>query len=76
MYLSARYERVRQNELVQKAAVLIAIGVDEAGKRSVLGVSVALSEHEVRWRPFPQSLVSAHLTESSDEWQTGKYYLT
>ena len=48
--IDARYERVRQNELVQKAAVLIAVGVDESGKRTVLGVSMALSEHEVHWR--------------------------
>ena len=57
LYLDARYERVRQNGLVQKAAVLVAVGVDEQGKRSVLGVSVALSEHEVHWRSFLQSLV-------------------
>jgi len=37
VYLDARYERVRHNGLVQKAAVLIAIGVDEQGKRCVLG---------------------------------------
>ena len=61
VYLDARYERVRQNGLVQKAAVLVAVGVDEAGKRSVLGVSVALSEHEVHWRQFLQSLVSRGL---------------
>jgi len=61
VYLDARYERVRQAGLVQKAAVLIAVGVDEAGKRSVLGVSVALSEHEVHWRTFLQSLVSRGL---------------
>ena len=59
--LNARYERVRQNGLVQKAAVLIAVGVDESGKRTVLGVSVALSEHEVHWRTFLQSLVSRGL---------------
>jgi putative transposase len=61
VYLDARYERVRQDGLVQKAAVLIAVGVDETGKRSVLGVSVALSEHEVHWRSFLQSLVSRGL---------------
>ena len=61
MYLDARYERVRQNGLVQKAAVLIAVGVDESGKRTVLGVSVALSEHEVHWRTFLQSLVARGL---------------
>ncbi len=61
VYLDARYERVRQAGLVQKAAVLIAVGVDAAGKRSVLGVSVALSEHEVHWREFLQSLVARGL---------------
>ena len=52
---------MRQNGLVQKAAVLIAVGVDVAGKRTVLGVSVALSEHEVHWRTFLQSLVARGL---------------
>jgi putative transposase len=61
VYLDARYERVRQGGIVQKAAVLIAVGVDESGKRSVLGVSVALSEHEVHWRTFLQSLVTRGL---------------
>ena len=61
MYLDARYERVRQSGLVQKAAVLVAVGVDEQGKRSVQGVSVALSEHEVHWRSFLQSLVARGL---------------
>ena len=37
------------------------MGVDEAGKRTVLGVSVALSEHEVHWRTFLQSLVARGL---------------
>jgi transposase-like protein len=36
--------------------VLIAIGVNDHGKRSVLGVSVSLSEAEVHWREFLASL--------------------
>ena len=52
---------MRQNGLVQKAAVLIAVGVDETGKRTVLGVSVALSEHEVYRQTFLQSLVARGL---------------
>lgn len=56
VYLDARYESVRQNGKVEDAAVLIAVGVDEQGKRQVLGVSVAISEHEVHWRAFLQSL--------------------
>jgi transposase-like protein len=61
LYLDARYEKVRRNGLVQRAAVLIAVGIGLDGKRSVLGVSVALSEHEVHWRGFLQSLVARGL---------------
>lgn len=61
LYLDARYEKVRQAGLVQRAAVLIAVGVSLDGKRSVLGVSVALSEHEVHWRRFLQSLLARGL---------------
>ena len=52
----ARYERVRHSMQVVDAAVLIAIGIDNQGNREVLGVSVALSEQEVHWRQFMQSL--------------------
>lgn len=61
LLLDARYEKVRQGGVVQDAAVLVAVGVDSAGKRQVLGVSVALSEHEVHWRAFLQSLVERGL---------------
>lgn len=61
LVLDARYEKVRQNGLVQSAAVLVAVGVTKDGKRQVLGVSVALSEHEVHWRTFLQSLVDRGL---------------
>jgi transposase-like protein len=61
LYLDARYEKVRRNGLVQRAAVLIAVGIGLDGKRTVLGVSVALSEHEVHWRGFLQSLVARGL---------------
>jgi transposase-like protein len=61
LYLDARYEKVRQEGQVRDAAVLIASGVDAAGKRAVLGVSVALSEQEVHWRTFLQSLVERGL---------------
>lgn len=62
LYLDARYESVRQEGSVNKAAVLIAVGVDEMGKRHVLGASVAFSEHEVHWREFLQSLVKRGLS--------------
>lgn len=58
LYLDARYEKVRQGGQVRDAAVLIAVGVNLAGKREVLGVSVALSEQEIHWRTFLESLVA------------------
>lgn len=61
LYLDARYEKVRQGGCVVDCAVLTAIGVDEQGKREILGVSVALSEHEVHWRSFLQSLTERGL---------------
>lgn len=54
--LDARYEKVRQSGQVLDCAVLIALGVKADGKRSILGVSVALSEAEVHWREFLSSL--------------------
>lgn len=59
--LDARYERVRHGGCVTSAAVLLAIGVSESGKRSVLGVSVSRSEAEVHWREFLQQLRSRGL---------------
>lgn len=60
--LDARYEKVRSGGQVIDCAVLIALGIDETGKRRVLGVSVALSEAEVHWRAFLESLIGRGLT--------------
>jgi len=56
LFLDARYEKVRENGQIRDAAVLIATGISPAGERQVLGVSVSLSEHQVHWRDFLQSL--------------------
>ncbi len=56
VFLDARYEKVRQGGQVLDCAVLIALGVRPDGKRSILGVSVALSEAEAHWRTFLTSL--------------------
>jgi transposase-like protein len=56
LMLDARYEKVRHGGQLLDCAVLIALGIDPQGKRSILGVSVALSEAEVHWRHFLQSL--------------------
>lgn len=56
LILDARYEKVRNGGSVVDSAVLIAIGVTPNGKRTILGVSVSLSEAEVHWRQFLASL--------------------
>ena len=61
LYLDARYEKVRQAKNVRDAAILIASGVKRDGRRSILGISVSLSEAETHWRAFLESLVKRGL---------------
>jgi len=56
LFLDAYYEQVREDGQVRHLAVLVAVGINAAGKREILGVSVSLSEHEVHWRSFLESL--------------------
>ncbi len=56
LILDARYEKMRHSGIVRDAAVLSAIGIGPDERRRVLGVSVALSEAEVNWRAFLESL--------------------
>jgi putative transposase len=56
LILDARYEHVRHGGQVRSCAVLVAIGIDPQGKRSILGVSASLSEAEAHWRDFLASL--------------------
>ena len=61
LILDARYERMRHDGIVRDVAVLSAIGVGPDEQRRVLGVSIALSEAEVHWRAFLDSLVARGL---------------
>lgn len=54
--LDARYEKVRLEGRVLDCAVLIALGISPEGKRTILGVSAALSEAEIHWRSFLTTL--------------------
>ena len=56
LILDARYEKMRHGGIVRDAAVLSAVGIGSDERRRVLGVSVALSEAEVHWRAFLESL--------------------
>jgi putative transposase len=61
LILDARYEKVRVAGCVRQCGVLLAVGVDAEGHRSILGVSVSLSEAEVHWREFFKSLLARGL---------------
>jgi transposase-like protein len=57
LILDARYEKVRIDGIVRDATILSAIGIGPDSRRSLLGVSVALSEAEVHWRAFLDNMV-------------------
>jgi putative transposase len=57
----ARYEKVRESGCVIDMAVLIAYGINEKGKREIIGISCSLSEAEVHWRNFLESLITRGL---------------
>ena len=61
LIVDALYEKVRHDGNVISLAVLIAYGINEEGKREILGVSVSLSEAEIHWRTFFQSLIERGL---------------
>ncbi len=61
LVLDARYEHVRHGGQVVSCAVLVAIGIDTQGKRSILGVSVSPSEAGAHWRDFLASLTGRGL---------------
>ncbi len=49
LILDARYEKVREDGGVRNRAVLIAVGVDAAGRRQVLDVELAEGESHESW---------------------------
>src|SRR4051794_40339784 len=62
LLVDAGDEKVRVDGQVRDVAVLIAGGIPPTGQRSVLGVSVSLSEAEAHWRDFLSSLVGRGLS--------------
>jgi len=56
LILDARYERVREDGVVRRRAVLIAIGISWEGRRCVLGVELANRESRTSWQSFLQGL--------------------
>ena len=52
LLLDARYEKVREEGVIRSRAVLVAIGIDFAGRRRILGVELANRESTTSWRDF------------------------
>jgi transposase-like protein len=54
--------KVRRQGGVRSTAVLLAVGINEEGKREILGLHVALSETEEAWKSFLKKLSERGLT--------------
>ena len=52
LILDARYEKVREDGVIQSQAVLLAIGVSWEGQRQVLAVELANRESASSWKEF------------------------
>jgi transposase-like protein len=57
IYLDAMYPKVREGLRVVGLAVLVAIGVNQDGRREVLGIEIAEGEMESCWVGFLENLV-------------------
>ena len=56
VWLDATYVKVRQDGRIVSVAVIIAVGVNTAGRREVLGMTVGPSEAETFWTDFLRKL--------------------
>ena len=61
LWLDATYIKVRDSGRIVSRAVIVAVGVNEDGKREVLGVHAGHSEAEVFWTEFLRSLADRGL---------------
>lgn len=61
LWLDATYLKTRENGRIVSRAVIIAVAVNEDGKREVLGVAVGPSEAETFWTEFLRSLADRGL---------------
>jgi putative transposase len=52
LILDARYEKVRESGVIRTQAVLMAVGINWEGRRSILGVELANRETKTSWREF------------------------
>jgi putative transposase len=56
LILDARYEKVREGGIVRSQALMVALGINEEGRREVLAVELANRESESSWKALLLSL--------------------
>ncbi len=56
LWIDATYVKVRQNGRIVSVAVIVAVGVNSAGRREVLGMDIGASEAEPFWTAFLRKL--------------------
>jgi putative transposase len=56
LWLDATYVKVREAGRIVSVAVIIAVGVNDDGRREILGMTVGASEAETFWTEFLRSL--------------------
>jgi len=62
LWLDAKVEKVRAGGRVEHRALVVAYGVDQSGRREVIGLDVGAAETEAFWREFLRSLVRRGLS--------------
>src|ERR1700677_769312 len=62
LWLDATYVKVRQAGRIVSVAVIIAVGVNDGGRREILGMTVGASEAETFWTEFLRSLARRGLS--------------
>lgn len=63
VWVDAVYEKIRVNNRVVSMAILIAIGVNEAGTREILAIEPMFNESEDTWTEFFRGLKERGLTD-------------
>jgi putative transposase len=61
LWLDATFPKVREGGRVVSMALMIAVGVDVQGQRSILGLDLGYSENGANWTEFLRSLVDRGL---------------
>ena len=61
LWIDVTYEKVRQNGRIVSVAAILAVGVNNDGRREVLGMDIGPSEAEPFWTAFLRKLTRRRL---------------